>query len=71
MVVSDPVAARSLVCSVRFYAAIAMEMAAAILKHQSFVNQTLMESMTLMLKRAKKNSMPFHWYSQMKRLISR
>jgi len=42
MVVSDPVAARSLVCSVRFYVAIAMEMVAAILKHQSFVNQTLM-----------------------------
>ena len=52
MVVSDPVAARSRVCSVQFYVAIAVEMVAAILKNQSLVYQKLMEIITLMQKEA-------------------
>jgi len=60
--VSDPVAARSRVCSVQSYVAIAMEMVAAILKNQSLVYQKLMESMTLMQKGATMSSILIHWY---------
>lgn len=68
---SDRVAARSQVYSVQFYVAIAMKMAAAVLKIQPFVNQTLMEFKNSVQKRAKVNSVPVRWYSDMKHLISR
>ena len=42
------------------YIVITMEMAAAILKKQSFFIQSLMESITLMQKRAKTISVPIH-----------
>jgi len=56
--VSDPVTARRQFCSVRFYVTIAK--AAAILNKTSYVNQILMESMTLMQMKAKTNSVPIH-----------
>jgi len=71
VVVSDPVAERSQVFSVRFYVVIDMKMAAALLKKQSFFIQSLMESITLMQKRAKTISVPIHYHTQMKHLISR
>jgi len=45
----------------RFYVVIAMEMAATILKKQSFFIETLVESITLMHKRAKTIKVPIHY----------